>query len=88
MNMSIGQSGGRGNGSPNREGFGRFDFTTRKGKGALAGADLKIYPVRVEARKVFLDPISRGGPVPAPILVSAQRTKATVLDRIPPTDVS
>ncbi len=36
---------------------GRFDFTTGQAKGAPACVDLKIYPVRVEAGKVFLNPI-------------------------------
>jgi 3-phenylpropionate/trans-cinnamate dioxygenase ferredoxin subunit len=35
---------------------GRFDFTTGQAKGAPACVDLRIYPVRVEAGKVFLNP--------------------------------
>jgi 3-phenylpropionate/trans-cinnamate dioxygenase ferredoxin subunit len=35
---------------------GRFDFTTGQAKGAPACVDLKTYPVRVEAGKVFLNP--------------------------------
>ncbi len=34
---------------------GRFDFTTGQAKGAPACVDLKTYPVKVEAGKVFLD---------------------------------
>jgi 3-phenylpropionate/trans-cinnamate dioxygenase ferredoxin component len=33
---------------------GRFDFTTGKAKGAPACIDLKTYPVKVEAGKVYL----------------------------------
>ena len=33
---------------------GRFDFTTGRAKGAPACIDLKTYPVKVEADKVFL----------------------------------
>jgi 3-phenylpropionate/trans-cinnamate dioxygenase ferredoxin subunit len=39
---------------------GRFDFTTGQAKGAPACVDLKTYPVKVEAGKVFLDPGLRG----------------------------
>jgi 3-phenylpropionate/trans-cinnamate dioxygenase ferredoxin component len=35
---------------------GRFDFTTGQAKGAPACVDLRIYPVKVEAGKVFLNP--------------------------------
>ena len=35
---------------------GRFDFTTGQAKGAPACVDLKTYPVKVEAGKVFLNP--------------------------------
>jgi 3-phenylpropionate/trans-cinnamate dioxygenase ferredoxin subunit len=35
---------------------GRFDFTTGKAKGAPACVDLKTYPVKVEAGKVFFNP--------------------------------
>ncbi len=34
---------------------GRFDFTTGQAKGAPACINLKTYPVKVEAGKVFLD---------------------------------
>ena len=34
---------------------GRFDFTTGQAKGAPACVDLKIYPVKVEEGKVFLN---------------------------------
>lgn len=34
---------------------GRFDFTTGQAKGAPACIDLKTYPVKVEAGKVFLN---------------------------------
>ena len=34
---------------------GRFDFTTGEAKGAPACIDLKTYPVKVEAGKVFLN---------------------------------
>ncbi len=33
---------------------GRFDFTTGQAKGAPACVDLKTYPVKVEAGKIFL----------------------------------
>lgn len=33
---------------------GRFDFTTGQAKGAPACVDLKTYPVKIEAGKVFL----------------------------------
>jgi len=36
---------------------GRFDFTTGRAKGAPVCVDLKIYPVKVEAGKVLLNPI-------------------------------
>jgi 3-phenylpropionate/trans-cinnamate dioxygenase ferredoxin subunit len=36
---------------------GRFDFTTGHAKGAPACVDLKTYPVKVEAGKVFLNPV-------------------------------
>jgi 3-phenylpropionate/trans-cinnamate dioxygenase ferredoxin subunit len=35
---------------------GQFDFTTGQAKGAPACVDLKTYPVKVEAAKVFLNP--------------------------------
>ena len=35
---------------------GRFDFTTGQAKGAPACVDLKTYPVKVDAGKVFLNP--------------------------------
>jgi 3-phenylpropionate/trans-cinnamate dioxygenase ferredoxin subunit len=35
---------------------GRFDFTTGQAKGAPACVDLKIYAVKVEEGKVFLNP--------------------------------
>ena len=35
---------------------GRFDFTTGQAKGAPACVDLKIYPVKVEAGKVLINP--------------------------------
>ena len=35
---------------------GRFDFTTGQAKGAPACVNLKTYPVKVEAGKVFLNP--------------------------------
>ena len=35
---------------------GRFDFTTGQAKGAPVCVDLKTYPVKVEADKVFLNP--------------------------------
>jgi 3-phenylpropionate/trans-cinnamate dioxygenase ferredoxin subunit len=35
---------------------GRFDFTTGQAKGAPACVDLKTYPVKVEAGKVFISP--------------------------------
>jgi 3-phenylpropionate/trans-cinnamate dioxygenase ferredoxin subunit len=34
---------------------GRFDYTTGKAKGAPACVDLKTYPVKVEAGRVFLN---------------------------------
>ncbi|MGA2982583.1 MAG: MocE family 2Fe-2S type ferredoxin [Terriglobia bacterium] len=35
---------------------GRFDFTTGRAQGAPACVDLRTYPVKVEAGKVFLNP--------------------------------
>jgi 3-phenylpropionate/trans-cinnamate dioxygenase ferredoxin component len=35
---------------------GRFDFTTGQAKGAPACVDLRIYPVKVEEGKVFINP--------------------------------
>ena len=35
---------------------GRFDFTTGQAKGAPACVNLKTYPVKVEAGRVFLKP--------------------------------
>ena len=35
---------------------GRFDFTTGQAKGAPACIDLKTYPVKVDAGKVFINP--------------------------------
>jgi len=35
---------------------GRFDFTTGQAQGAPACVDLKTYPVKVEAGKLFLNP--------------------------------
>ena len=34
---------------------GRFDFTTGQAKGAPACVDLKTYPVKIEAGKVFIN---------------------------------
>ncbi len=34
---------------------GRFDFTTGQAKGAPACIDLKTYPVKIEAGKLFVD---------------------------------
>ena len=35
---------------------GRFDFTTGRAQGAPACVDLRIFPVKVEADKVFINP--------------------------------
>ncbi|MCH8225072.1 MAG: Rieske 2Fe-2S domain-containing protein [Chloroflexi bacterium] len=35
---------------------GRFDYRTGQAKGAPVCADLKTYPVKLEAGKVFIDP--------------------------------